>query len=84
MAGSISHRQLRCFRMLYLSLFRADILPVILPRYSPKKVTMRNTQTGALMRSIQGLPNSFFIRSLKAADWYTSPSLRKYFLPFIP
>ena len=27
-----------------------------------------HTQTGALMRSIQGLPNSFFIRSLKAAD----------------
>ena len=30
------------------------------------------------------LKATVFIRSLKAADWYTSPSLRKYFLPFIP
>ena len=63
-AGSMSHRQLRCFRILNLSLFKAVTLPVILPTYSPKKVMMRSTQTGAVIRNHQGRPNASWMRSL--------------------
>ena len=73
----MSQRQLRCFMMLYLSLLRAVILPVIRPTYSPQKVMMRRSQMGAVIRIHHGLPSSLRMRSLNVEERYTSPSLRK-------
>ena len=68
MVGSMSQRQLRWRRMLNLSWLRAEMRPVERATSSPMDVTILSTQTGAVMRIHQGLPNALRIRLLKSDE----------------
>lgn len=64
-AGVMSHCQLRCFIILYLSELSVLVLFCRFAQNSASKDTTFNTINGHLKRITNGLPNSFLIKSEK-------------------